>query len=596
MKIVVRMPNWIGDFVMALPILEDLKTKYPNSYLVVICKGGLDQLLISNPFVNEIYRIDKRRFSKLRLILYLMKNTFDLGFLLTNSFSSALYFFFGRVKKRYGFIHAFRSFLLSHPKPFPKDRDRKHLVLTYKDLIDSKSQTTPKLYLKPNERRIGKTIFGINPSAHYGSAKCWPKERFREVIERLIKEVPNSEVLVFGDASSFELVNDICKSAPKEVTNLCGKTTLKELVEIIGTLDVFLTNDSGPMHIAASMQVPMVAIFGSTSPIITGPYQFGTVIKKNAACSPCFKRKCPIDLRCMTEISVDEVVKAMKKELLHDAMREKIQPLNLAHAKSPSVSDEPSKTEKRKGLIILGAGMGRRLGFSGPKGLVPIGEKTLYELLIENGKDRVAIMTSPATFLETKNFLESKGLNHVDLFQERCLPRLSLTYEESPEGNGAIFSTFYGSSLWDKWSDIDEFEILPIDNPKAKAPSLGDSELAIVAIEKNSPEESVGVLVEINDRVFVSEYSEIPEEEKVRWNLAYSGIFTCSKPFFEKAAKHKLPWHPVVRNGVKHFETYVFDSFPLAKDYKIILKDRNQAFKPIKTKDDLVKYLHEVKL
>ena len=240
--------------------------------------------------------------------------------------------------------------------------------------------------------------------------------------------------------------------------------------------------------------------------------------------------------------------------------------------------------------------MGRRLGFSGPKGLVPIGEKTLYECLIENGKDRIAIMTSPATYLETKNFLDSKGLTHIDLFQERCLPRLSLNYEESPEGNGAIFSTFYGTPLWEKWSDIEVFEVLPIDNPKAKAPSLGGGELAIIAIEKERPDEAVGVLVEINGSIFVSEYSEIPEEEKGRWNLAYSGIFSCSKSFFEKAAKHKLPWHPVVRNGVKHFETYVFDAFQLAKDYKIILKDRKQAFSPIKTKDDLVKYLHEVKL
>ncbi len=586
------MPNWIGDFVMATPVLEDLRGVYPDAKITALCSGFLGELLENNPYVDEIIPFSrKRRFFPKGLIPRLRREKYDLGILLTNSFSSAFHFWIGRVKKRVGFYKASRAFMLTKNVQY---RAKQHLVITYKTLIESTSNSGPRLFIAHKEKKIGKTLFGINPGAAYGSAKCWLPERFREVIERLLKEVPNSEVIVFGDKLTKPLVDQITEGFDQRVTNLAGKTTLKELISEIGRLDAFLTNDSGPMHIAASLQVPLVAVFGSTNPYATGPYKFGKVIYKQVSCSPCYKRVCPIDFRCMKQIEVDEVVQEMKRALLTKAILQTPLKTSFLEAKEPLFTKDIPVSDKKFGVIIMAAGMGRRLGFKGPKGCFKIGEESLYEILLKKSKERCAIMTSPATYEETKKFLEEKGFHHVELFQERSLPRLSQHYEESPEGNGALFSTFYGSDIWDKWKDVDEIRVIPIDNPKAEPLPLGDTDLAVMAILKKEGEQNLGCLLEKEGRLYVAEYFELPDDEKNRWKLGYSGIFSCSKKFFEKAAKSELPWHTVTRNGVKHFEKFVFDAFFLAKSYKIILKNREEAFAPIKTKDDLLQYNCEV--
>jgi len=587
------MPNWIGDFVMATPVLEDLRRLYPLAKIVALCSGVLGELLENNPFINEVIPFSrKNRFFPKGLIPRLRKEKYDLGILLTNSFSSAFHFWIGGVKKRIGFYKRSRAFLLSENREYKKDL---HLVETYKSLIGTSSDTLPKLFISPSEKKIGKTVFGINPGAAYGSAKCWPPERFQEVIEKLLKQVPNSEVIVFGDKATKEIADLITERFDERVINLAGKTTLKELISEIGRVDAFLTNDSGPMHIANSLQVPLVAVFGSTNPLATGPYKFGKVIYKKVSCSPCYKRVCPIDFRCMRGVEVDEVVQEMKKALITKAVLQKPFKVSWEGAKEPSFTTSDEQHGDREcGVIILAAGMGRRLGFEGAKGLLKVQDKTLYETLLEKAGKRVAIMTSPATYEGTKRFLEEKGFDYVDLFQERSLPRLSDVYEESPEGNGALFSTFYGSPIWEKWSDVDEIRVIPIDNPLAEPLFLGDSELAVMAIEKREGEQNLGSLVDKEGHLFVLEYFEMPDEEKESWKLGYSGIFSCTKDFFEKAAKLEMPWHTVTRNGIKHFEKFVFDAFFLAKTYKIILKKREYAFHPIKTKQDLVYFTREV--
>ncbi len=583
------MPNWIGDFVMAIPVLEDLRKFYPNAKIDVLCAGNFGELLENNPFINRVISFSrKRRFFPKGLISSLRNERYDLGILLTNSFSSAWHFWMGGVKKRIGFYKRSRSFLLNQNIPFPPNKEKQHLVITYKQLIQSTSDSEPRLFIVPKEKKIGKTVFGINPGAAYGSAKCWPPERFRSVIEALISEVPNSDVIVFGDKLTKPLVDIVCEGFDARVTNLAGKTTLKELIQEIGRLDAFLTNDSGPMHIGASLKVPMVAIFGSTNPSATGPYKSGKVIYKAVSCSPCYKRVCPIDFKCMKQIEPLEVVREMKKALLTKALNQKNEKISFQGAEEPKYLTRTPSSTKKVGVIIMAAGMGRRLGFSGPKGCFEIEGRSLYEILLQKIEGKCAIMTSPATHLETKNFLEKKGFGGIELFQERCLPRLSQAYEESPEGNGALFSTFYGSPLWEKWRDVEEIRIIPVDNPLAEPLPLGEADLAVVAIEKKFPEENLGILITKDGALHVCEYSELPEEEKNVWKLAYSGIFSCSKDFFEKAAKADLPWHQVSRNHIKHFEKFVFDAFPLAKTYNIYLKERKTAFVPIKTKEDLL--------
>lgn len=333
-NIIIRMPNWLGDVVMATPILHDVRQKWPTASITAMCQSNVAPLIKDDPHLNEIYSYKKpsgwiHRSQHLNIIETLQHGEYDLGILLTNSFSSAWWFWRGEVKNRIGFASNLRSWLLDKAVPYPRDKERQHLVLTYKALLAPLgiplSTASPHLYVSPEEKLAAhallaslnidvnkQTLIGINPGAAYGSAKCWLPERFRALTERLL-ENPKIAVLYFGDQAGAPLVNDICKGLDNRLVNLAGKTSIRELMALIQSCAVMLTNDSGPMHMAAALGTPLVALFGSTSDVKTGPYGGGTVIHKHVACSPCYKRVCPIDFRCMKRIEVDEVYTALQR-------------------------------------------------------------------------------------------------------------------------------------------------------------------------------------------------------------------------------------------------------------------------------------------
>ena len=151
-------------------------------------------------------------------------------------------------------------------------------------------------------------MVGINPGANQGSAKCWLPERFREVAQRLLRN-KNISVVFFGDKATASLLKEICQGLPSRVVNLAGLTSIRELASLISICDLLLTNDSGPMHMASALGTPIVALFGSTNEIVTGPYRKGKVIHKHVECSPCYQRTCPIDFRCMKGIEAEEVLR-----------------------------------------------------------------------------------------------------------------------------------------------------------------------------------------------------------------------------------------------------------------------------------------------
>ena len=605
-RIIVRMPNWIGDFVMATPVLEDIRKRYPDASITVLCAAGLEQLLDGNPFIDDIISFSrKRRFFPLtkegRCLLYqLQKTKYDVGILLTYTFSSAWLFFAGRVKKRIGFYQKCRKLLVNENVPYPENRATQHLVLTYKDLLKplgiERGNSAPRLFIKPAMKPIGRTVIGINPGAAYGSAKCWLPDRFRGVIEALIKDIPGVQILIFGDKKTTPLVNEVCKGFGKEVVNLAGKTTLMEFISQIASLDVLLTNDSGPMHVGAAYQIPLVALFGSTNDIATGPYKCGEVIHKRVSCSPCYKRVCPIDFKCMKRIEVSEVVEAINRQIVVGIEKERALPFSFEGAVRPKVVKSIKKSIEKNsvGSIILAAGAGQRLGLSVPKGCLEVKGKALYEHLLEKRKGPVAIMTSPVTHKGTEEFLRKKGLlDEVELFQTRTLLKKGKGRGVSPEGNGALFGAFYASPIWEKWKEIDTFVVVPVDNPLAdpfdKELSSAKEELAVRAVALESAHEKMGILVEKEERLDVCEYLDVPGEERGSWNLGYTGIFSCSRNFFKKAAFHNLPWHRIEREGSVHYERFVFDSFPIAKDYTVLISERKKFFAPIKNKEDLAK-------
>lgn len=321
------MPNWVGDLVMATPLLEDLRHHFPDAKITAMAKSSLAPILEHDPNINEVFAFKKpsgwvHNIHSNEIIDPLRFGKYDLGILTTNSLSSAWWFWRGLVENRVGFATNLRSLLLDKAVPFPKNKETQHLVITYKHLLLPLgipiSTTAPKLYISQDEKEAAKTLLasygvtpksivvGINPGAAYGSAKCWLPERFKEVTHKLLQN-PNVYVVYFGDNIGAPLVHEICQNMPERVVNLAGRTTLRELIALISSCSIFLTNDSGPMHLASALNIPLLALFGSTSDVKTGPYNGGKVIHKHVECSPCYQKVCPIDFRCMTKIGVNEV-------------------------------------------------------------------------------------------------------------------------------------------------------------------------------------------------------------------------------------------------------------------------------------------------
>lgn len=328
-NIIVRMPNWIGDLVMATPILADLRKAYPEASITAMVHEKIGALLAADPTINELFFFSRvkgmiRRIRQRNIVEKLKDGKYDLGILLTNSFSSAWCFWQGRVKNKLGFRAGGRSCLLDYPVSFPTERKKQHLVRTYKRILEELaiplSHTAPRLFIKEGQidtawELIGRfcvprgaKLIGINPGAAYGSAKCWLPNRFREIAKRLVELEPSYVVLFFGDLSHKELIDEICNNLSSRVINLAGYTDLQTLMALISICSVFLTNDSGPMHIADSLNTSLIALFGSTDPIVTGPYRHSqAVMQEQVPCAPCFKRVCPIDFPCMKGLTTDIV-------------------------------------------------------------------------------------------------------------------------------------------------------------------------------------------------------------------------------------------------------------------------------------------------
>lgn len=319
------MPHWIGDLVMATAFLQELRAFFPYAKITAMVASPLQDLLKNEAYIDEILFFDKKKSAFLKkgffdLVKKLQERHFDLAILLTNSFSSAHLFWQARIPIRIGFRKDFRSLFLTHPISFCSQK--MHQVDLYKKLLEpmqgSLQAFSPRLTVSLEQKNkvsqflekegYGKKsyLIAVNPTAAYGSAKCWPKERYRQLILELSQVAC---VVVLGDLKSYSLVSEICEKMPYNVINLAGKTDLAELVAWIQRADLLITNDSGPMHIRNAVGGRLIALFGSTDDQVTGPYlQDEAVISKRVSCSPCFLRTCPIDFRCMKQIEVEEVL------------------------------------------------------------------------------------------------------------------------------------------------------------------------------------------------------------------------------------------------------------------------------------------------
>lgn len=331
-RIAIRCPNWIGDAVMATSCLQEIKTLFPKSHIVGYSHPTIHSLLKNAPFFDDFFSISRALNEKSRgekeAIEKLRQLKPDLGILLTNSFSSAWTMFRANIPIRLGLKGHYRRLLLTHSIDTPYRSTKEHDVETYRQLLNgisgrnchASSAPPIELFVTKEEIEAMKKrledeysvfsshheIIVINPGAAYGSAKCWPPDRFRGLIIKLLEE-PKYRIFITGDGSMETMIDDIITRMPPRVYNMAKKTSIRELMALIFLADGVVSNDSGPMHIASALKRPLVALFGSTNPYRTGPFNGGKVLYHPPLCSPCYLRVCPIDFRCMTAISVNEV-------------------------------------------------------------------------------------------------------------------------------------------------------------------------------------------------------------------------------------------------------------------------------------------------
>ncbi len=313
-RIVIRSSNWLGDAVMTLPTVRAIRQGRPDARVTILCKEKLADVWRAVPWVDEVLAIPARSgvWEVTSMVRY---GAFDVAVVLPNSLRTALEMFLAGVPRRVGYSGHSRRWLLNQiVAPVKPGRPPKHQVYDYLRIAKQlgAKELDPSVAIYPHEPDLGPELrIGLCPGAEYGPAKRWPPGAYGLVLAEVARRRSVKWVL-FGTPAEQELGEEIASMASESCENLIGKTSLSELISELSRCTALLTNDTGTMHLATLLDVPVIALFGSTEPRLTGP--LGThhrVIRHQVECSPCFLRECPIDFRCMKAIEVDEVVEAV---------------------------------------------------------------------------------------------------------------------------------------------------------------------------------------------------------------------------------------------------------------------------------------------
>ena len=376
-KILIRSTNWIGDAVMTTPAVHSIRKNFPDAEITLLAVPWVADVFAASPDVDSIYIYDKKdKYAgkvkgPLTLAKDLRKHSFDVAILLQNAFEAALIAKLAGIPVRAGFRRDGRGLLLSHGVTISRETRAKHQVHYYQDMLRGlglstgqdhlrlpvsqelslwaremicamKYQTapsTPDLQKDADAlgiRRLncggekGKAVpvIGFNPGAAFGPAKRWPTEKFGQLAALIAHHHGDSGcvILVFGteaDRAAAEEIRQFGVRTPNHVLDLTGRTSLQQAIALIKTCDVFVSNDSGLMHVAAALHTPTIAIFGSTDHIATGPYSDNAVIlRREMECSPCLQSHCPKEhLKCLESILAVDVYEEITKILLAGSSR-----------------------------------------------------------------------------------------------------------------------------------------------------------------------------------------------------------------------------------------------------------------------------------
>jgi heptosyltransferase-2 len=335
-KILVRATNWVGDAVMSIPALQALRERFPSAYIAILARPWVASLYGREPFCDELiaYEAPKgwRGLSEKREIASrLRRRKFDCAVLFQNAFEAAALARGANIPVRVGYARDGRSLLLTHAVPVPrKGETPRHQRFYYLELLKraglihrypvdqpivlhgSRAAAESGRKLLSNAGLVGPVI-GISPGAAYGGAKRWLPERFAEAAVHLARD-RSATVIVFGSREEqdiAEIVRTNVAERDVKCVNFAGSTSLADFIDMAAACDLFLTNDSGPMHVSSALGAPTIAIFGATDEEATGPTGLHTrIVREPVECSPCLLRECPIDHRCMTRVTADRVVEA----------------------------------------------------------------------------------------------------------------------------------------------------------------------------------------------------------------------------------------------------------------------------------------------
>jgi heptosyltransferase-2 len=317
--LVVRSPNWLGDAVMALPAVRNLKTLLGNDPLTVAAPEKLAALWQACPFVDRVIPLPEPR--NIRAVsAQLREGKFGTAVLLPNSPRSALEAFLARIPKRFGYARGFRGLLLTRTVPVPpRDPLRLHQKFYYLDLVATLGgpgdDSLPKLRHGYRAALDSPPLVALCPGAEYGPAKRWPLENYVAVAQQLAEKWA-ARLVILGAPGDAAIAAELAAQVPG-AENRAGQTSLADFMTVLESSRLVICNDSGAMHLASALGVPTVAIFGSTEPALTGPLgSRTTVLRHHVPCSPCFRRECPIDFACMHSIKPDRVIDAADKLLL----------------------------------------------------------------------------------------------------------------------------------------------------------------------------------------------------------------------------------------------------------------------------------------
>jgi len=329
-RIVVRTPNWVGDAVMSIPALRELRRLFPAAQITLAAPSGTSDIFLDADFADDILKTERGGLGTFSNAREWRRRHFDLAVLFQNAFAAAATAFFARIPRRVGYESERRSALLTTSISMPVWRDERHESFYYLNIIAELERTLfgtstvntaePRFNLCVSGERkevARKTLnqAGANPErptailcpgSVNSRAKRWPAERYAELADRLIEA--GMVVALIGSVGEIDVSSEVMARSKHRPILLTGQTTVAEAVAIISIAHVLITNDTGPAHIGASLKTPTLVIFGPTNPLTTYPYSpAAEMIRRPPDCAPCMLRDCPIDHRCMTAISTEEV-------------------------------------------------------------------------------------------------------------------------------------------------------------------------------------------------------------------------------------------------------------------------------------------------